>query len=256
MEAAFSWLNWQAIWPVMVFGIVFFMALYLGFAALFLLLSRRVLPALNYGGILDPRPLASGQIRRELGLSLVSILIFGSGLVLPWALLKSGWAQLANHPSLGQIILEVVALILWNEVHFYLNHRLLHTGWFKRFHLPHHRSVVTTPWSTYAFHPLEAMLLGNVIIWPMLVHDFSLIALFSLPVISLLFNSIGHANYDFLPDFAKDRWWLNGARRHHLHHACYHGNFGFMLPFMDRWLNTELPIDAADQRLAAHTAKA
>ncbi len=249
MEAAMSWWSWQAIWPVMGAGIVFFSVLYLGFAVIFLALSKYLLPALNHGGILDPRPLPAAQIQRELGYSLLSILIFGTGIMLPWAMLKAGWAQLAQQATFWQIGLEIIALTLWNEVHFYLNHRLLHTTWFKRFHLPHHRSVVTTPWSTYAFHPVEAMLLGNVIIWPMLVHDFSLIALISLPIISILFNSIGHSNYDFLPDFAKDRWWLNGARRHHLHHACYHGNYGFMFPFMDRLFATELPIHAADQRI-------
>ena len=115
---------------------------------------------------------------------------------------------------------------------------------------PCSRSLITTPWATYSFHPLEAVLLGNVILLPMVLHDFSLPALLALPIISLVFNNIGHSNYDFLPGAAHDRWWLNGARRHHLHHACYSGNFGFMLPFMDRWFGTNLPPDAALARRA------
>lgn len=226
-------------------GIGWFLLLYVGCALLNLLLTRALLPAIGHGGILDPRPLGAGQIRREISLSLVSVVVFGVGLLVPWGLLQSGWAHFAVGASWSRILIEAVVLVVWNEVHFYLSHRLLHTERLKRFHLPHHRSTVSTPWSTFSFHPVEAMLLGSVIVPPMLVHDFSATALASLTVVSILFNGIGHSNYDFLPDFRRDRWWLNGARRHHLHHACYRGNFGFMFPFMDRWLGTDLPIDAA-----------
>jgi Delta7-sterol 5-desaturase len=136
-------------------------------------------------------------------------------------------------------------LVVWNEAHFYVCHRALHLPALRRFHLPHHRSIVTTPWATYAFHPIEALMLGSVLLIPMLLHDFSFAALIATPLFSLLFNNIGHSNYDFLPGAAKDRWWLNGARRHHQHHVSYHGNYGFMFPFIDRWLGTALPIDKA-----------
>ena len=84
-------------------------------------------------------------------------------------------------------------------MHFWVNHRLLHTRPLRRFHLPHHRSVVTTPFSTYSFHPIEALMLGNVIMLPMMLHDFSFWSLASVPLFSLFFNRIGHANYDFFP---------------------------------------------------------
>ena len=239
---------------IMLIGVSWFLALYLGCALLNRLLTRRLLPALGHGGILDPRPLAAGQVGREVRASLGSVLVFGVGLVVPWSLIQAGWARFAVEPSLGRIVVEAVLLATWNEVHFYLCHRLLHTAALKRCHLPHHRSTVPTPWSTFSFHPVEALLLGSVIVPPMLVHDFSATALASLPLVSILFNGIGHSNYDFLPDFRRDRWWLNGARRHHLHHACYHGNYGFMFPFMDRWFGTELPIDAAAPIIARFRA--
>lgn len=237
-------------YQVAAFGLLYFTVLYLGGALLTLALTRWVLPRLRHGSVLDPRPVPSGQRAREWRLSAISILIFGTGLVVPWLVLKWGWARVADDAGGARIAAEIVVLTLWNEVHFYLCHRLLHTDRLKRFHLDHHRSVVTTPWATYSFHPVEAALLGGVIVPAMLVHDFSFPALAMLPVISILFNNIGHSNYDFLPGAAHDRWWLNGARRHHLHHACYKGNFGFMLPFMDRWCGTDLPIDAANARLA------
>lgn len=234
-------------WQIVIAGTVFFAGIYLIYGCLTWLLTERLLPAWGIGRKLDPRPLTKGQWQREIGLSLLSILIFGVGLLLPWGLLRLGWVNLALEPSPVQVILETLVLLLWNEVHFYITHRLLHTPWLRQFHLAHHRSVVTTPWSTYSFHPVEAMLLGNVIVWPMWVHDFSIAALITLPLLSLLFNSIGHSNYDVYPQGTSP--WFQASRRHHLHHACFKGNFGFMFAFMDRLLGTSLPDDAAALQL-------
>lgn len=235
-------------WEIIVAGWLFFGGIYVIFGALNGLLTHRLLPFLKVGRPLDPRPLGEGQLRRELSLSALSIFIFGVGMVFPWGLLQLGWAELAIDPSWPRIMLEIAALIIWNEIHFYINHRLLHTPWLRRFHLPHHRSIVTTPWSTYSFHPIEAIMLGNVILLPMLVHDFSAPALLSVPIFSLIFNNLGHANYDFSPK-AKSVFH-NASRRHHLHHACFNGNYGFMLPFMDKLLRTALASDAASVQLS------
>ena len=204
---------------VMLVGLIFFGGIYFVFGAATSLLTQYILPKLGVGATLDPRPLAPGQLRRELGLSLVSILIFGTGMIFPWGLLQLGWARLAPNASGIRIFLEILALVAWNDVHFWINHRLLHTRWLKRFHVPHHRSVVTTPFATYAFHPVEAVMLGNVILLPMVVHDFSFWSLASVPLFSLFFNCVGHANYDFFPQVSYAHWFA-ASRRHHLHHAC------------------------------------
>lgn len=250
-----QWQDSFHIFKIMGIGILFFALLYFVTALLTLLMSRIILPKLKYGKTLDPRPVSSEQFRREITLSLLSIFIFGIGLVFPWGLVQLGWSHINTSAITFSLVFEIAILVVWNEIHFYLNHRLLHTPLLKRFHLPHHRSVVTTPWSTYSFHPIEALMLGNVIILPMLVYDFHFYALMSVPIFSIVFNNIGHSNYDFLPDFHQDRWWLNGARRHHLHHACYQGNFGFMFPFMDRLLKTALTPDAADLRIQRQIIK-
>lgn len=234
-------------------GTAFFGALYGLLCGGNWLLVRHVLPALGMGRVLDPRPLRPGQLRREIGWSLVSVLIFGIGSVLVWWLLARGWAALAQQAGAVRIALEVAVLLVWNDVHFYANHRLLHTRPLRRYHRQHHLSQVATPFSAYSFHPLEAVLLGNVILLPMLVHDFSFLALLCLPVASLLLNNLGHSNYDYAPGVGAGHW-LAASRRHHLHHACYHGNYGFLFGFMDRWCGTRLPDDAAQAQLAAWRA--
>ena len=239
---------------IMLWGCIFFGLLYLGTGAINLYIVRKLMPRWGFGGPLDPRPPGPGQTAHELRQSAIAILLFGVGSVVPWGFLQLGWARLSIGASGWQIALEIGILVVWNEVHFYANHWLLHRPWLRQFHLVHHRSVVVTPWSSYCFHPVEAMMLGNVILLPMLVFDFSVWSLLAVPVFSIVFNNIGHSNYDFLPDADRDRWWLNGARRHHLHHACYQGNFGFMFPFMDRLCGTALPPDAAQASIARHCA--
>jgi sterol desaturase/sphingolipid hydroxylase (fatty acid hydroxylase superfamily) len=251
MGATFQALSLPA---VMLWGLAFFGGLYLSFGAITWLLTQRVLPALGIGRVLDPRPVRAEQWRREFTQSGLSVLIFGLGMVFPWGLLQLGWARLAVDASGWRIAAEILVLAVWNDVHFWINHRLLHTKPLRRFHGPHHRSVVTTPFSTYSFHPIEALMLGNVILWPMLVHDFSFWSLASVPVFSLFFNCIGHANYDFFTRVSYGHWFA-ASRRHHLHHAAHAGNYGFQFTFMDRLFGTRLPADAAEVQLEAFRRK-
>lgn len=237
-------------WQVMLAGLIFFGGIYLLFGTVTWVLTHYLLPAMGIGHVLDPRPLAPGQLRREFLQSGMSILIFGTGMIFPWGLLQLGWAHLDPNASPTRIALEILALVAWNDVHFWINHRLLHTKLLRRYHLPHHRSVVTTPFATYSFHPIEALMLGNVILLPMLVHDFSFWSLLAVPIFSLFFNCIGHANYDFFPRVSYSHWF-SASRRHHLHHACYNGNFGFQFTFMDRLFGTRLKAEAASPQLDA-----
>jgi sterol desaturase/sphingolipid hydroxylase (fatty acid hydroxylase superfamily) len=237
-------------WQVMLWGLAFFGGIYLMFGSAMWLLTNKLLPAMGIGRVLDPRPLAPGQLKRELQQSALSILLFGTGMIFPWGLLQLGWAHLTPNASGTRIALEILALVIWNDIHFWINHRLLHTKLLRKFHLPHHRSVVTTPFATYSFHPIEALMLGNVILLPMIVHDFSFWSLASVPIFSLFFNCIGHANYDFFTGVSYAHWFA-ASRRHHLHHACYNGNFGFQFTFMDRLFRTRLDGDAAHGQIDA-----
>ena len=236
MTAAQAFTHLSA-WQVMAWGLLFFTALYtaggLGMTAL-----TRFLQKHGIGKVLDTRPLKPDQLQREWRQSLHSILVFGLGMVVPWGFVQLGWAHFAVNPSALQVAVEIWVLLIWNDVHFWINHRLLHTRWFKRFHGDHHRSVVVTPWSTYSFHPIEAMMLGNVILLPMVLHDFSFWALASVPVFSLVLNAIGHSNYEFFPTVGP-RHPLAASRRHHLHHARPAGNYGFALAAMPRTMRSE-----------------
>jgi len=88
-------------------------------------------------------------------------------------------------------------------------------------------------------------MLGNVLLLPMAVHDFSVQALVALPLVSLWFNSIGHVNWDPWPRLGVGHP-LTSGRRHALHHARFNGNYGFLFPVVDAWMGTALedtPLD-------------
>ena len=225
-------------WQVMAGGLLFFGLLY-GSGGWGMTALTRTLQRHGIGRVLDTRPLKPDQLRREWRQSAHSVLVFGLGMIVPWALVQLGWARFAARPSGWQVAVEIGVLLIWNDVHFWINHRLLHTRWLKRFHGDHHRSVVVTPWSTYSFHPVEALMLGNIILLPMVLHDFAFWSLASVPVLSLVLNVIGHSNYDFFPSVGP-RHPLAASRRHHLHHARPSGNYGFALAFMDRWMHSEV----------------
>ena len=218
-----------------------FLAMYLGLGSISTLLVSRVCPRLGLGRTLSDRPLAPGQLGRELRDSLVSILIFGGyGLVTALGA-RAGLWHVASWRSPGGVALELAFLVLWNDVHFYVIHRALHTRWlFQHVHREHHRAIRPTPFSTYAMHPLEATLLGSVIVFVLPFHAFSLPTLVLFPLVSLTLNNVGHLNHDLVP---RAGVWhpLAGSRRHERHHREVRGNYGFLLPALDRWLRTEIP---------------
>jgi len=225
--------------PWAVFGAAFlsFIALYTIFAGTGWWLSRSLLPAWNIGSMVDTRPLREGQIAKEIRRSLVSIAIFAGYGVLTVELYRAGKLNVAWDASWLTIALGVVILFVWNEVHFFACHRLLHTRWlYRHVHRIHHESVIPTPFSTYSFHWVESLLLGSVMITAMLLGSFSIWALLALPVFSILFNTIGHWNYNLLAGTGR----RSASVEHGQHHRRVAGNYGFYLPFLDRLFGTFL----------------
>lgn len=180
-----------------------------------------------------PRVLA-GQLRAELLLSACSILVFAAQAVgLVWLLRAGGLAIDWDRP-LWHLAWELPVLYVWNELHFFAVHRLLH--WrplYRRVHIWHHRSVVTTPFSAYSFHPVEAFLLGTVLPLALVLHAFSPWALLGLTVMSLLLNVAGHLPHDRL--CAAFAFAHSHSRRHNRHHRDSRVHYAFSLPLLDRW---------------------
>ena len=215
-----------------------FLLLYIFFASLGWVLTRHILPYLKIGAIVDSRPLKDGQIGREIRRSLVSIAVFGAYGVLTLEVWRTGLIHVDFHASWLKVASDLALFFVWNEIHFYCIHRMLHTRWlYRHVHRVHHESVVPTPFSIYSFHWLEAVLLGSVMILALMVFRPSVEALIGLPLTSLFFNTVGHCNYNV---FAYHRSIHSAAVQHSNHHLRVAGNYGFYLPVLDRVLNTAL----------------
>lgn len=179
-----------------------------------------------------------GQIRQELLLSILSMLVFAiQATVLVW-ILRNGWLVVSWQRPLWHLLWELPALYVWNEVHFFVVHRLLHWGpLYRHVHIWHHRSVLTTPFSAYSFHPVESFLLGSVMPLALVFHPFSPWALLGLTVMSLLLNVGGH-----LPCERIRRAWtfaLPHSRYHNRHHREFNAHFSFSFPLLDDWFGGE-----------------
>ncbi len=214
-----------------------FIAMYVGFAGGTLLVTRRILPRLSIGEVIDRRPLLPGQVRTEVLRSLVSIAVFASYGVATVAAERSGLVVIRWQETALSFLGDLLLLFLWNEVHFYLIHRLLHTRWLMRHvHTVHHRSVVPTPFSTYSFHWVEAVLLSSVMLLWLMVLPLGIGAVLCFPLLSLALNCIGHMNYAVFPG-ARLIDLMAGCRRHTWHHT-HGGNYGFYLPWLDALFGT------------------
>ena len=217
--------------PLMAWATGYFLLLYLGFGSAVALLARALQRPLA------GEPIKPAQYTRELANSARSIALFGSGIVVPWGLVQLGAAGITYDASVSRIAAEVLMLVIWNDLHFYGMHRLLHTRLFKPAHATHHKSIVASPYAAYSMSTAEALLLGSVMPMAMLVHDFSVESLLLLPAWSITINTLAHSNCDLFP-WAKNGSILHFVRRHQTHHSRYHCNFGFFFSQLDRWFGT------------------
>lgn len=222
---------------------------------LYVALRRRVWPRK-----INPEPPGDGQISREVGRSLLSLLVFGlvSGCVVA---LRAGFGirtQLYRPMDLhgwGWYWATFAIAIVAHDTYFYWTHRLMHhPRLFRRIHRVHHLSHNPTPWAAYSFSMPEAViqaLIGPILVYTVPMH-FSVFLMFM--VWQITFNVYGHCGFEFAP-----RWFLrsplghflNTTTHHGLHHEKFRSNFGLYFNVWDRLMGTNNP--AYEDKFAAVT---
>jgi len=218
------------------------MAIALTFCTFFLIYLIVVVPAyflskyLSTQNQLSHRKLHPQQVKKELVSSFLSITMFSILGGIAFYLFKAQWLTVTGSVSFTRWIGEVFLLYIWNEVHFYISHRALHTRWlYRHVHIEHHRSVRVTPLSTWRFHWFEALLLGSVLPLALVFHAFSVWSLMMLPLISITWNIIGHSNWKTRLPFIG-----NASKQHELHHNKLNGNYGFSTMLIDKLFGTRI----------------
>ena len=215
--------------------IAYFAGLYFGLGSVFLG-ACRVLEGWGMLNKVQPKEQKKELQRIEMERSTMSILVFGlSGLFMVF-LVKNGFVHFREN-NLMNILGSLLILTAWNEVHFYLIHRLLHQKWlFRKVHQVHHQSKIPSVFSVYSFHWLEALLLSTVPFFIITWIDMPIIGIVLFPVVSILFNFSGHCNYR-IGTGTGQVWFLFGTR-HSNHHYKNKGGYGFITSTLDWLLQT------------------
>ena len=193
------------------------------------------------------RPADAAQLRHEVLHSCVALAAATAQASVVMALHERGLVELPEGPGAWGafgVVVGCAALVAFNDLWFYGVHRLLHTRWlFKHVHSVHHRSVDVSPFSSYSFHFVEAILLTGWIVPMLLLVPVPMPVLAVVQVVGLLNNLMAHLGYELLP-----RWWArtpllrwsNTATFHSLHHTRFNGNYGLFSRVWDRVFGTEL----------------
>lgn len=217
---------------------------YLAVSGLFAWWGEKRQPGLHAG--LKP------QIRREIGWSLLSAVIYGlpAG-VIAWGWQERGWTRIyvdpAAYPWWWMPLSFVVCLIL-HDSWFYWTHRLMHRpALFRWLHAVHHASRPPTAWAAMSFHPWEA-LTGAVVV-PVLVmllplHVGVVLAVLLTMTVMGVTNHMGWELFPARLVHGRAGRWLITATHHQLHHDRYDGNYGLYFRIWDRLCGTDRGLGA------------
>jgi len=209
----------------------YFLFLYFVVGYLFLFTCKK-LEGLNILNKIIAQKVPKSQTVFEIKHSLKSIVIFGFS-ILPIIFLVRLEKINFLPDTLWNLITGLILLNIWNEIHFYVVHRIMHQKFMmKKVHYIHHKSLVPTVFSVYSFHWLEALLLSTVplSIVPFIPFSFTAIALY--PMSSILLNFAGHCNYRF--GKGKGESWRLFGTHHNEHHSKGRQNYGFAINFLDK----------------------
>lgn len=188
------------------------------------------------------------QIRLELKYSAMTTLIQAFTFWLIYLGANKGLFQLYwGFGSKGYLneVLAFVVYSIWYDAYFYWTHRLMHQGWlYKKVHVIHHRSLNPTPFASFSFHPIEAVI--NLLYLFPIVYFFPMSIELALVLVFLtdFSNLMGHLGYDLIPKQSRQNWWgswLTTPTHHNMHHQFSKSNFGLYWKGWDQYFNTMHP---------------
>ena len=194
---------------------------------------------------IQPENVAPSQIRRELIYSVISLAIFAAMGFIVFLLYQNGYSQVYLdiwRYGIVYLFVSVALMILFHDMYFYWTHRLLHLpGWYQKVHSIHHLSSNPSPFTSLAFHPVEAIIQAAVL--PLMVviipsHPFSIFLFLAYMVYK---NVRGHAGYELTTtEYRQSKWnWLHSYSIHHNQHHLYgRDNYGLYFTIWDRIMKT------------------
>jgi Delta7-sterol 5-desaturase len=186
------------------------------------------------------------MMAKEIRYALISTPIYAVPAAIAVEAFRAGGTRLYTQPfahGLWWLPVSIVLLLLIQDTLYYWTHRLLHhRRVFAVAHAGHHGSREPSPFASFAFDPVEALLTAWVL--PLLVflipiNVWALIGLLSMMTIVAAMN---HCGWEMWPD----RWVRAGpgallitATHHSRHHTHVQTNFGLYFRLWDRLCSTD-----------------
>ncbi len=212
---------------------------YLLTSGAFALATSRVRPGLYNG--LNP------QIRREIGWSLASAVIYGvpAGII-AWGWQAHGWTRIytgwSDYP-LWYLPASVLLYLFAHDTWFYWTHRAMHAPrLFRLAHAVHHASRPPTAWAAMSFHPFEALTGAVVIPFLVLLVPIHVAMLGVVLGVMTVMGVTNHMGWEMFPKalvHSRLGNWLITASHHQRHHDEYRCNYGLYFRFWDRLCGTD-----------------
>jgi sterol desaturase/sphingolipid hydroxylase (fatty acid hydroxylase superfamily) len=185
-------------------------------------------------------------IRKEAELSVSSAVIFAFCAALIMAAYNSHTTLLYTDLSRygwGYLIASFCIVLLIQDTYFYFMHRLFHHPLlFKKWHWGHHRSGDPTPWTSFAFDPLEAVAQAIFLVGIVFVIPLHFITVLSILITMTAWGIFNHMGFSLFPSSKATQWlgrWFIGCKHHLTHHRNYRVHYGLYFTHWDRWLGTE-----------------
>jgi lathosterol oxidase len=181
-------------------------------------------------------------IKKDIWRSIQSSLVFAAVSTVFILMLKNGHTQVYFNFSdfawwYGP--LSLILFLILQDTYFYWTHRLMHVYSFKKYHFAHHESRHPTAWTSFAFHPLEALI--QAIFLPLFVAVIPIhIAYFFLALfIMTVFGITNHLGREIYPLALEKKLYIITSTHHNRHHHVVNKNFGLFFTFWDLLMGTE-----------------
>ena len=192
------------------------------------------------------------QIRREIGWSLASAVIYGvpAGIV-AWGWQQRGWTRIytdAGTQPLWWLPVSLLLYLLLHDTWFYWTHRWMH--WprpFRVAHAVHHASRPPTAWAAMSFHPIEALTGAFVIPALVFVIPVHIAVLGTVLAVMTVMGVTNHMGWELFPRrlvHSRLGNWLITASHHQRHHEQYLCNFGLYFRIWDHICGTDRGLSA------------
>ncbi|MDJ0677713.1 MAG: sterol desaturase family protein [Calothrix sp. MO_167.B42] len=197
---------------------------------------------------LPQKPPSWKIIKKDMELSVLCGIIFAFCGALVFIAYRLGFTFLYTSISkygFWYLSISFVILLILQDTYFYFMHRLFHHPLlFKKLHSGHHRSKEPTPWTSFAFDPIEALIQGMFFVCIVFVLPLHYITLFTALIVMTIWAVFNHLGFEFFPSSFYSHWlgqWFIGSKHHLVHHRKYTLHYGLYFTFWDKILGTQDP---------------